>query len=98
MTLVLKYCGGCNPRYDRGAFLAKLQADFPQLRQVDATAETPDFALVLCGCPSRCADHRGLEGRLGKWVVDSPESGSKMRLAMEKEWVEWMRAQSIKSD
>jgi len=97
MKTALKYCGGCNPRYDRGAFLTELRADFPQLTVVDA-AETPDFVLVLCGCPSRCADHGGLEGRLGKWIVDSPESGSKMKKAMEKEWKEWTGKKSIKND
>ena len=97
MTLALKYCGGCNSRYDRGAILAALQADFPELKIVDS-ADQPDFVLVLCGCPSRCADHEGLEGRLGKWLVDSPERYALVRIAMEKEWKEWTGKKSIEND
>ena len=29
MKVGIKYCGGCNPRYDRGEFVSKLLAAHP---------------------------------------------------------------------
>ena len=31
MTVGIKYCGGCNPRYDRVAAARRLEAAFPGL-------------------------------------------------------------------
>ena len=32
MTVAVKYCGGCNPRYDRGAALEKLKKRYPDIK------------------------------------------------------------------
>lgn len=62
MTVAVKYCGGCNPRYDRTKALAELKAALPEARFVPATPGEPgDALLVLCGCTARCADLTGLE-------------------------------------
>lgn len=52
----LRYCGGCNPRYDRVAVAKKLMGFFPDLTFYPAEAGVPYTAvLVICGCSSRCA-------------------------------------------
>ena len=62
MTAAVKYCGGCNPRYDRTGALAELKAALPGVRCVAAAAgQGADALLVLCGCTARCADLTGLE-------------------------------------
>ena len=73
MTLVVKYCGGCNPRYDRVAFVTKVGEDFPDICIAGLGTVDPDFVLVVCGCFSHCADHEGLSGRFGKMVVTAPK-------------------------
>lgn len=53
----VRYCGGCNPRYDRVALVGRLKGFFPDEEFVPARAGEPYPAvLVVCGCPSRCAD------------------------------------------
>ena len=53
----LRYCGGCNPRYDRVAAVGRLRAPPP------AAPGQPAVVLV-CGCPARCAGTAGLDGKL----------------------------------
>ncbi|MDR3177218.1 MAG: hypothetical protein LBU06_11905 [Desulfovibrio sp.] len=71
----IKYCGGCNPRYDRTALAAKLRAAFPGLDmpETDEDGGPYDFVAVLCGCPAACAEHEGLEGRAGKMLIVSAD-------------------------
>lgn len=73
MRVGVKYCGGCNPRYDRTALLERLRRDFPALEiGIHKEGAQPDFALVLAGCPASCVEHGGFNGRLGKMVLESP--------------------------
>ena len=52
----VRYCGGCNPRHDRVALVARLEGFFPEAGFVTAQGGTPYPAVVVaCGCPSRCA-------------------------------------------
>lgn len=59
----LRYCGGCNPRYDRVAAVERLRTQFPDL-ELRPAASGQEAVLVVCGCPARCADISGLNGRL----------------------------------
>lgn len=57
----VRYCGGCNPRFDRVALVKRLEGMFPELEFVPAEAGKPyPAALVVCGCPARCANVSGL--------------------------------------
>ncbi len=73
MTLAVKYCGGCNPRYDRIAQVNALQKRFPEITIADPDGTQPDFVLVVCGCPSQCVNHAGLTARYMKAVVCSAQ-------------------------
>lgn len=72
MTVAVKYCGGCNPRFDRTNLVERLRRALPAVIG-GADLPDPDVALVVCGCHCRCGDHGPLSGRYGKWVVSSPE-------------------------
>lgn len=62
MIVGIKYCGGCNPRYDRVAAARRLEAAFPGLTFTPARPGAGiDVLLVLCGCTARCADLTGLK-------------------------------------
>ena len=65
----VRYCGGCNPRYDRVALVERLGSLLPQAELVPARAGAAYAgALVVCGCPSRCAKTDGLAVPPGRQV------------------------------
>ncbi|MDR1660098.1 MAG: hypothetical protein LBR94_07140 [Desulfovibrio sp.] len=79
----LKYCGGCNPRYDRTAIAAKLRADFPEADIAETAGDGPDhFVAVVCGCPVACASHGDLSGLSGKAILTSEEDYGKLAAAV----------------
>ncbi len=61
----MRYCGGCNPRYDRVAVVKRLEDMHPHLSFVTVSpGESYAAVLVVSGCPARCAK-----------TEDLPESG-----------------------
>ena len=57
----VRYCGGCNPRYDRVALVKRLESFFPEAEFVPADdGAIYPAALVVHGCPARCAGTSGL--------------------------------------
>ena len=71
MTVAVKYCGGCNPRYERTELAERLRADFPGARIV-RPEEPADVAAIICGCPAACASRAGFPARLGAVVLTGP--------------------------
>ena len=54
MKVYLKYCGGCNPLYDRNVIRELLAADFPSITFTREEGEA-DRTAVICGCSRACA-------------------------------------------
>ena len=55
----VKYCGGCREQYDRKAAFEELQAGIEGSEAEFVPARDGgdyDELLVICGCPSKCAD------------------------------------------
>lgn len=56
MKVGIKFCGGCNPRYDRGEYVKKLVAAHSdwdwEIAQVDVLY---DLLVVVGGCTACCA-------------------------------------------
>ena len=59
----LRFCGGCNPRYDRVAAANRLRTQLPNAEFCPA-APGQGLVLVVCGCSARCADTSDLSGEL----------------------------------
>ncbi len=58
MKVGIKYCGGCNPRYDRAVYAKALCEAHPTWDCEHAQEETPyDLLLVVGGCSSCCAGY-----------------------------------------
>ncbi len=55
MTIAVKYCGGCNPHFERRDIVARLEADFPGIRIVTLGSAPADSIVVICGCQRACA-------------------------------------------
>lgn len=70
MKIGIKYCGGCNPRYDRINIANRIKKDIPGVEIVSASGGgSVDYVLVICGCTSACADRTGLNGKYGMTVI-----------------------------
>ena len=56
VTVGIQFCGGCNPRIDRGAIALELQKAFADMG-LDVVFNSPetDFVIFLSGCLSGCA-------------------------------------------
>jgi len=69
----LKYCGGCNPQYDRVQAVASIKKRLKKKVEF-VSYEDPDAqgTLVVAGCPTACVDLKLFEGR-PIWVVTSPQ-------------------------
>ena len=57
MIIALKYCGGCNPRYDRAACVDKFRKAMRDLNISFVTyneKEQFDYCLLVSGCNRNC--------------------------------------------
>lgn len=84
MNIGIKYCGGCNPKYDRKDFLKLLEREFIYKFEVAKIDKIYDIVIVLCGCTSCCAEHSQLKFRCEKILVRSNESYIKVKEILNK--------------
>jgi hypothetical protein len=71
----IKYCGGCNPSYDRVSRIARLASalkDYLQLVSYDAPSL--DLLLIVNGCPKGCADREDIRKRCKEVIVLQDEA------------------------
>lgn len=69
MKIGVKYCGGCNVKYDRKHFIESIKKQFP-FNYCNAKPNIEyDILLVLCGCFSCCADYKQLKYKYKRVVV-----------------------------
>ena len=75
----VRFCGGCNPRYDRVGALRMLRESLPQLiwESVEPGMEY-DRYLLICGCMAACVTVKDLPGDKLVWVR-SPEELKRIR-------------------
>ena len=74
MLVGVKYCGGCNPRYDRGALVAQIKKALPAMRfEPVRPDQVYDVLLVVSGCHVQCADISGIQYRRGRVGVYAAE-------------------------
>lgn len=52
----LKYCGGCNPRYDRIKAVKQLEEELGEQLSVVEQEIYYDEVFVICGCTASCTD------------------------------------------
>lgn len=67
----IRFCGGCNPRFDRGKVLTELKEERKNIDfQVAEEGQEYDVILVIGGCTNCCASHcqfTSKEGVLMLW-------------------------------
>ncbi len=71
MRIAVRYCGGCNPRYERSQFLNKLKEELKDKCTFEIAKENTlyDMVLVLGGCTSCCASYEDISNRYGVLFV-----------------------------
>lgn len=69
MTINIKYCGGCNPRFERSEIVQKLKASYPSYTYVINSRENTDAVIILCGCGAACAGVTDCYGAYGRFVL-----------------------------
>lgn len=59
MLVGVKFCGGCNPRYDRGKALADIKKEMQGQAEFVVAEEGGeyDYLLVIGGCTNCCASY-----------------------------------------
>ena len=58
MNIGIKYCGGCNPKYNRSAFIAGLAAEYKDKIKIEPIKEDViyDMVIIMNGCSSVCVN------------------------------------------
>ena len=101
----VKFCGGCNPVYNRRAVLDRFRRDYPEaiIRFVSEAPEgeitlrgpsgtlPDDVVILLCGCRNECFDYSEYLGRLGQILIFSEEDYCKVAAFM----AEWKNNASL---
>ncbi|NLB33637.1 MAG: hypothetical protein GX818_07745 [Tissierellia bacterium] len=65
MNIGIKYCGGCNPHFDRSNVLNKTMELFKDDKFEYAKENNSyDIIIVINGCSRACSDHSSLRGNI----------------------------------
>ena len=71
IVIGIKYCGGCNPHINR----AKLALEIEKLMSPEYSLTTNlssnhwDVGILICGCPTACADKPEFKNLARKWII-----------------------------
>lgn len=86
MKIGLKYCGGCNPKYNRSFIPKRVKEMFPWI-QVEAAEKgiSYDWVFVICGCRAECIDVKGFKGSKGVFIIYSIEQYMEIEEGLTKE-------------
>lgn len=80
MRIGIKYCGGCNPRYDRTALVSRLKKYVGEGHSIETAKQgiIYDIIVVLFGCTSACANHENLKAKYEKIYITSESDNVKL--------------------
>ena len=67
----IKYCGGCNPHIDRAKLALEIEKLLPPEYSLttDQTFNSWALGILICGCPTACADKPEFKNLARKWIV-----------------------------
>lgn len=73
MKFAVKYCGGCNPRYNRKKVVAQLEEQLGNRLCLAIPGEEYEILYVICGCSVKCADITNLTAKQLCYIDDERE-------------------------
>jgi 3-hydroxyacyl-[acyl-carrier-protein] dehydratase len=67
----VKYCGGCNPHINRAKLVQEIGKLLPPEYSLttDQTFNPWDIGIMICGCPTACADKPDIRNLARKWII-----------------------------
>ena len=82
----VKFCGGCNPRYERMEALEKIKQLFSGKVKFDYAKEDTayDFILIIGGCTNCCASYEQYQTKKGVIKIRETSCISRMTPEIEK--------------
>lgn len=72
----VKYCGGCNPTYDRVALVKTIKENLSGLIEVAGADNGVDLVLAVHGCVTACADLSDFQGLQVFSITDADQAES----------------------
>jgi len=70
----IKYCGGCNPYYDRVALVRKIETRLDgTVEFVSPDKDSVDLVLAVEGCKTACADLGSFDGKEIRVITQSED-------------------------
>ena len=86
MKIGIKYCGGCNPDYDRDKIVSEVKKYLPDdISYIRADSENVDAVLVLHGCQRACTSRSSFIGKATYEISKIDDvSGAKKSIEMVK--------------
>lgn len=85
MRIGIKFCGGCNPLYERQKIVERIKREYP-LEVVEAIRDGTvyDFIIILNGCRAECVDYKDLRGNFGRIDIFCADDYTKIQEAISK--------------
>jgi len=73
LTIGFKFCGGCNPRYDRRAVYEQIVQQYgaDYKATMAKSDETYDILVIIAGCKNTCADYSDLKYSKERIIINS---------------------------
>jgi len=73
LKIRVKYCGGCNPNYDRPALVRLIKERLgSRVAFVEGEGDAISLVLAVTGCSTACADLSPFQG-LDTFIITSPD-------------------------
>ena len=71
MDIVVKYCGGCNSQIDRPKIIRDVKSLLEAGDHLTSDVSLAPFkaGLLVCGCPSACAQKPDFNDLSPQWIV-----------------------------
>ena len=73
MRIGIKYCGGCNPTYERTDVVLRIKKNIGTGHNIEIIEQgiLYDIVIILCGCSCACASHNDIEAKYEKICITS---------------------------
>jgi len=67
----IKYCGGCNPVIDRTKLAKEIKKMISPEYSLskDHSSNDWDVGIMICGCPTACADKPDFKNLARRWII-----------------------------
>ena len=86
MKIGIKYCGGCNPIYDRASIVSDLEKYISKDISIEPAKQgiVYELVVILCGCSRACASYYNYEFKYEKICITCENDNNKIFSSIDK--------------